>query len=236
MCMIRCIILLLFVLHASLSYVFHSFPIFHTVVFHYLVCFSVCLAVSVSCLYICMSFASGCSQSQYRPVVWCRSRSTSMHYPAERQPASHQLQRWSDCSFSVYRVWRMTHYLHTLNFIAAVISFVRLDKHQLWTMNVLSGNQRHLAIKKSHQIFLCNKSEQRTLLCLLLKILRAVLDPSQWYLNWVKTYFFYFFIITLILFVNLDFVVKVLLKAAQTNRELLPNSNSRTQMWAFSLF
>lgn len=48
-------------------------------------------------LHIYVSPASGCSRADTRPVVWFCSRSSSMRRPAERQPASHQLQRWSDC-------------------------------------------------------------------------------------------------------------------------------------------
>lgn len=141
------------------------------------------------CLCICMSFASGCSQGQYRPVVWSYSRSTRKRWPAERQPASHQLKRWSDCSFSAYRIWRMTHYLHTLNFSAAVISFAHLDQHQLWTENVLSGNLRHKAVKNLARYFLVIKVNNLDfcLFCLkywepsLIQVIRPVILPENTY-------------------------------------------------------
>lgn len=82
-----------------------------------------------------------------------------MCWPAECQPASHQLKRLSDCSFSAYRIWRMTHYLCMLNFSAAVISFVNSDKH--WTFFFLkSRNLRHLTVKKKIPQDICNKSQQ----------------------------------------------------------------------------
>lgn len=50
-------------------------------------------------------------------------------------------------------IWRVEYYLYMLNFSAAVISFVHLDKNQLWAGNVLSGNLRRQAVKRSCQIF-----------------------------------------------------------------------------------
>lgn len=106
----------------------HNFSLFS--LYPFFICFSFPFPLR---LCMCTPSACGCSQGQYRPAVWSYSKSTSMRWPAQHQPASHQLKRWSDCSFSAYCVWWMTPYLHTLNFSTAVISFVRLDKHQLWT-------------------------------------------------------------------------------------------------------
>lgn len=107
------------------------------------------ISFSLSCISLCMPLTSVQSKPIYcRPVVWSHSRFTSMCWPAECQPASHQLKRLSDCSFSAYRIWRMTHYLCMLNFSAALISFVNPDKH--WTFFFpKSRNLRHLTVKKN---------------------------------------------------------------------------------------
>lgn len=94
----------------------------------------------------------------------------------DRLSANLLLISWRDeaiARFPSYRIWRMTHYLHTLNFRAAVISFEHLEKHQLW-----AGKPDTCGRKKSGPIFLSNKSEQPGLLSHLVKILRALLDPS----------------------------------------------------------
>ena len=162
--------LLIFLKFCVLTFLLSASPSF----FPLLVCFSFLLMLLRLC--ISTSPASGCSQRRYRPVVWFCSRSSSMRWPAERQPASHQLQRWSDCFFfflSAHLIGPMTHYLHTLNFSAAVISFAHLDKHQLWSANVLSGNLRYWTVKNLCRYFFCHekddKSEQGGLLSSILK-------------------------------------------------------------------
>lgn len=105
----------------------HSFPPF-------LICFSFPFPLR---LCICMPSSSRCIQGQHRPEVWSCSMSTHSMCSPQRQPASHQLQRWSDCAVSAYCVWWMKPYLHTLNFSTAVISF-----WQTLTVNVLSGGLR----------------------------------------------------------------------------------------------
>lgn len=116
-----------------MSYI-HSFPPF-------LICFSFPVLL---CLCICMPSASRCIQGQYRPAVWSCSRSTtSMRWPAQRQPASHQPQRWSDCAVSAYCVWWMKPYLHMLNFSAAVISFGQTPTVNcfIWRPETLGGSK-----------------------------------------------------------------------------------------------
>lgn len=77
--------LLIFLKFFVLTFLLSASPPF----FPLLACFSVPAYLRLPGLWV--------QSGRYRPVVWFCSRSSSMRRPAERQPASHQLQRWSDC-------------------------------------------------------------------------------------------------------------------------------------------
>lgn len=80
--------------------------------------------------------------------------------------------------FSAYCAWWMPSYLYMLNFNAAVISFVYLDKHQMWSRNIWPGNLRHKAVINLATYFMIIKIKNQDSLSLVFKILGDLLESS----------------------------------------------------------
>lgn len=103
---------------------------------------SLCMSSSIFlCLCICMSLASGCSR---RLVVWFFPRHQHAE-PAELKPASHQHHRLTDCSFSCTLRSKNDSLSPHAQFQSRADLIGAFGSTP--TVNVLSGNLRHWAVK-----------------------------------------------------------------------------------------